>query len=249
MPLIASDLALYGSTGRPLDDSSLVGGGIDTGARPISMQLSSAQAIEVISSSSGDTRTASILYRTTDGGTLLWSPTIAGTCAVALSTGTPNHILRAELSSAHATRTVTLRVSSGAMIHTINPGEYGAFALFPYSYSKVSSAMVRYEKVFVLNLSTDTALQSGTLQITSDASTQFRLGVESAVGATGQWANRLTTAGGNFTMGDTGTVALPASLGASQAIGIAIEQTLAAGASERQPTFLLTAAGLSLAAT
>lgn len=249
MPITASDLALYGSTGRPLDDVSPVGGDIDTGARPISMQLSSAQAIEFISSSSGDTRTASVIYRTTNGNTLTWAPTLAGTCAVALSTGTPNHILRAELSSAHATRTVTLRVSSGAMIHTINPGEYGAFCMFPYSYSKASSAVVRYEKLFLLNLSTDTALQSGTLQLTSDASTQFRIGVESAIGATGGWANRLTTAGGGFTFGDTGAVSLPASLGASEYIGIAIEQTLAAGASERQPTFLLTPAGLALVST
>lgn len=40
MPITASDLAPYGPTGRQLDDVNVVAGGIDLGARLLSVQMS-----------------------------------------------------------------------------------------------------------------------------------------------------------------------------------------------------------------
>lgn len=249
MAITASDLALYGSTGRPTDDSTVAGGSLDTGARPLSMPLSSAQGIELISSSSGDVRTAEVVFRTSLGETLKWSPTIAGTCAVALSTATPHHLLTFDLSTTSTGHTVTLRTSGGSMIHTVNPGEYAAFRMFPFAYSRISSAMVRYEKLFLLNLSTEATLFTGNLTLTSDESTQFRLGVELALDSTGDWLTRPTTPGGSFTFADTSAVSIPSDLGPGEAIGIAIEQTLAAGATADEPPFQITVGGLGLAAS
>lgn len=247
MTLTASDFIVYGSTDRPTDDSDAVGGSIDTAARPFDAELSSAQAVELLSSSSGDSRTATVVYRTTEGETFAWNPTLAGTSAVSLSTGTPEYLLSVSLSSASTDWSVTVRASTGTVLHTLNPDETDAFRLFQFAYSK-STQEVRYEKVFLKNVSTDTDLSSGTVQLTSDASTQYRIGLSATKDSTDGWANRLTDPG--YSWSDSSQITIPTTtLGAGEAIGIGVEQTLAADATAGFPSFQIQIGGESLAST
>lgn len=189
-----------------------------------------------------------MVYRTSDGVIETWSPTLAGTSAVLLSTGTPEHILTLVLSSASTTATVTLRVSSGPAVHTINPDETDAFRLFQYAISS-GAQIIRFEKLFLKNVSTSADLSNANIALTSDASTQYRIGLSDAVNTSSGWATRLTDP--SVTLVDTSSgVDVPGStLGSTDAIGIIVEQTLAANATEGWPTFLVEASGGTVVST
>lgn len=248
MAITASDLILYGSTGRPTDDTTVTGGNIDLTARPITTPLSSASAVEIISSSSDDTRTATLVYRTSDGVSQTWNPTLAGTSAVLLSTGTPEYFLSVVMSSASTSATVTLRVTSGPAVHTINPEETDAFRLFQFALSS-GAGVIRYEKLFLKNVSTEADLSDANIAITSDASTQYRIGLSGAVNTSSDWATRLTNPGVTFVDTSSGIDVPGSTLGSTDAIGIVVEQTLAANATEGHPTFLVEASGGTIVST
>lgn len=247
MAITASDLIFYGSTGRPGNDTGLVGGGIDLTARPLLVQMSSAEVLELISSSSADVRTATVIYRTTDGISETWSPTIAGTCAIVLSTGVGEFLLTVDLSSASTAHTVSVNQSSGAGLHTINPGEVSAFLPFVFAISS-GVEVRRYEKLFLRNDSTDTNLTSAFITLTSDESTQYRIGLSATKDSTDGWANRLTDPA--YTWSDSTALSIPTTtLGFGEAIGVGIEQTLAANATEGHPSLLIQASGGTIAST
>ena len=249
MAITASDLILYGSTGRPTSDTTVTGGGIDLTARPITTPMSSAEIVELISSSSGDTRTVTMVYRDTDGASLTWSPTLAGTSAVPISTGTPQHIMSLTLSSASTTATVTLRMSSGAAIHSVNPTETDAFRMFQFALSS-AAGVVRYEKLFLKNVSTDADLSNANIALTSDASTQYTLALSGGKDTSSEWATRITVPTGLTFVDTSSGVDVPSStLGSSEAIGVVIEQTLAANATEGWPTILIEASGGTVVST
>jgi hypothetical protein len=248
MPITVSDLILYGSTGRPGSDTGTVGGGIDLTARPITSPMSSAAAVEMISSSSGDNRTATVAYRTTGGTVETWSPTLAGSCAILLSTGTPEYLLTAVLSSASTSATAQIRVSSGPTIHVFNPGEVSAFQLFNYA-AAASSEVKRYEKLFLKNVSTESDLSSALVAITSDASTQYRIGLSATKDSTDGWANRLTDPGYTWVDSSYGVSVPSSTLGLGEAIGIGVEQTLAANATQGHPSILIEASGGTVVST
>ena len=242
MAITASDLVLYGSTGRPDNDVDLTGGGIDLTARPITTPMSSAGGIELISSSSDDARTALVRYRTTEGVEQTWNPTVAGTCEVLLSTGTPEYMMTITMSAVSTTATVSFRVSSGPAIHAINPDETDAFQLFTRGLSSDASVL-RYEKMFVKNVSTGVDLSQATIELTSDAQSQYRVGLSATKDSTDGWANRLTDPGYAWT--DDGIdIDVPTStLGLEEAIGVGVEQTLAANSTQGRPTILVSASG------
>lgn len=247
MAITASDLILFGSSQRPTSDTGSVGGGIDTRARPFTSPMSSAGPIELISSSSGDTRTATVVYRTTDAEVETWTPTLAGTCSILLSTGTPDHLISIALSSASTGLQAQVRYSSGPTIHVFAFGETNGFALFAHAHSFPSTEVKRYEKLFLKNVSTDADLSGALVQITSDASGQYAVGVSTAKNSTETWANRLTYPSSySWSTGSSGVVVSDSTLGSSEAVAIAIEQTLAALTSGADPEFLLEISGYTL---
>jgi hypothetical protein len=249
MAITASDLVIYGSSNRPDSDTGAVGGAIDEAARPFTTPMTSAAAIELISSSSSDTRTATIVYRTSSGDTETWSPTLAGTCAILISTGTPEHLLSASLSSASTSLQAQIRISSGPTVHVFAFGETDGFALFQGAGAAPSSQEVRYEKLFVKNMSTAADLSAGVVGITSDPSTQYRIGLAATKDSTDGWANRRTDPGYTWVDSSSGDEIPGSTLGSGEAIGIGVEQTLAAGAGADDPEFLLQVSGTYLAST
>lgn len=255
MTLTASDLVLYGSTGRPTDDATVTGGGIDLTARPISQPLSSAAGIELLSSSSGDERTFTVAWRSTTLGYREWDGTLAGTSAVAISTGTPKHLLSVALSSASTAYAVSVRVAGGgAAIHVIGPGEVEAFRMFQGAYSSHQSAVSRYEKLFLKNTSTEYGLSSAFVYgLTIESPAPFySIGLSTALDSTDGWANRLTDPGYTFQAVNTssGGAEIPGgALGPGEAIGIGVEQVLQANTTDTDQVFLVVPYGKAITST
>lgn len=245
MTLQVGDLVLYGSTGRPSDDASATGGSIDLTARPFTSPILSPSAIELISSSSSDTRGVTVKWRSTDFDLNTWTPTLAGTSAVLLSTGTVEHLVSVILSSVSTAHVVAIQISSGETLHLIGPGEIEAFRLFQ---GAVAGA-TRYEKLFLKNLSTEGSLLSAALAITEDDSTQYRVGLSASKDSTDGWANRLTDPGYSWLNTSSGLAVPTGTLGPGESIGIGVEQTLAGGVGDDAPTFDVTAFGRAIVST
>ena len=235
MPVIASDLIELGAANRPEDDVSTSGGAIDTAARPLDNQPGSAVDVEILSDGA-DTRGFVLTYRNAAGSIQTWSPTLNGTTPVALGSAVVARILKGELASGDASRTVTLRVvSGGATLHVFNPNETDAFTMFQRS-SSAATQQDFYEKTFIKNTNANTDLQDAEVTLISDPSAKFTVAVDATKDATTSVANRKTTPG--LTEQDNGVaIAVPTgTLAFGEAIGVWRHMQLAADAAADMPT-------------
>src|ERR1043166_9691312 len=122
MSIVSSDLVAYAATNMPTTDSGTNGGAIDLTIRVDFTQVSSAERIKFVSSSSSDTQNVTLVGRVADG--TLTSETFALTgTSNKLSTASFERILSVTLASvAIGTITVSGNTSS-TTFRTIPIGE------------------------------------------------------------------------------------------------------------------------------
>ena len=89
MSITTAELIAYGSTSRPINDTTTTGGAIDTKNQPVFTQLGSSSTLEVLSSSGSDTsQTVTVTGRDASGVYQTSTATLSGTSPQALSAGT-----------------------------------------------------------------------------------------------------------------------------------------------------------------
>lgn len=214
---LPADLVFYCSANMPAADSGTSGGAIDLDWRAELTQPLAPGALEVVSSSAGDTTPqATVRARDTTGAVVSQTVTLTGVTAVSLgSLGTVTRVLKVSL-DADAAGIVTLRMASaGATIGTIPIGERGFLCIHREAQASASATTVFYYKGFWKNTGSQT-LSSGSLLDTGDAS-RIAVAVAASNNDSGSVTNRLTAPAGP-TFGTSAT--LPASLGAGDAIGV-----------------------------
>lgn len=245
MPVVSTDLVAYASLNMPEDDTSTSGGGIDTKTRIVFTDLGSNAKVEVVSTSAADTMNCTVTGRLADGSIATETLALTGTTVRAFNTHTFERIMKVSLAS-DAAGTVTVRVlSGGATIATIPPGERGFRRLFYNAASDPSAARERYEKFFWRNNNGTTALTSAVISQNADPQGVITHALATSKGDTGSVANRMTAPGG-LTFDDTDKNVPTGNLGAGEAIGVWVKQSLAAGASGFKSTYTSQIAGNSV---
>lgn len=245
MPLVASDLIAYSAADRPTDDVSAVGGGILATSRPVFTPLTAVDDLEAVSSSPSDTGVLSILGRLESGLLSTLDLTLTGTTKVENAT-----LFERILSVSYSTTpvgTLTLRRRpTGAIVCVIPSGETAISALFKGAAARNVGA-VRYDKFFFKNVHGSLTLSSAVVRLTADPSARIRIGLAAALNDSLETANRLTAPAGISFVDDNVDINVPGggTLAPGQAIGVWVEQTLAAAASALNSTFSVSLNGTS----
>ena len=224
--MVTSDLVLYCAASRADDDSSLVGGAVDTAWRPLDIQFTSNAVVAVISDGA-DTRTVTVEGRLAVGGAVDTEViTLTGTTE-AVGAKAWERILKLTLSATYASRVVTVRQGpGGGTRHSLNPNETGAVLLFRKSQANGSATRTYYEKYFWKNNSTSD-LTSANDEETADVAALYDMGLAPSVGDSATAANRLT-APASVTF-NTGPQNIPGggTLAAGSAVGVWFRMSLA----------------------
>lgn len=244
MSVVASDLVLYHAATQSDVDGSTVGGAIDTLRRPDFTQLASNAALEVVSSSAGDTtQTVTVEARKADGTVVSQTVTLNGTTAVQFATiSTVERVLKCEL-SATAAGTVTLRVTSaGATVRAIPVGERGFSAVMRKGSSSTSGTVNYFAKTFWKNTNGTNALLGATVSESADPSATITHGVATAVNDSGTATNRQTAPAGVTIDGSAKTIP-GTDLAAGAAIGLWLQMTLATNNAAIRSTYTSQLAG------
>lgn len=245
MSVVASDLVRYGSANRPNDDASTTGGAIDTADTPEVAKMSTADTVEVLSDGA-DTRDVTITGRDASGAIVTETETLSGSTPQETAT-TFERVLKVELSASDGSRTVTVReaTTTSNTIATLGPNLTSATAHFRRAESQ-SSAVERYEKDFWKNENGSAALDSAEVTLTADPASKIKIALAGSKDDSGSETNRLTKPSLTFS-DDSVALSVPTgSLGAGEAIGVWIEQALAADDSPVHNTFTLELAGATV---
>jgi hypothetical protein len=233
MSVVAGDIKCYLAANMPEDDSSAVGGAIDTSGRPLDDQFAAAAVCEFDSDDAGDTHNVTVTGRLADGSIDSEVIALNGTTAVQGSTSF-ERILKV-VHAAGCTGTVTLAQGAGGTVrHTFAPGEDLARSLFYNASAEAAggSPVVRYEKVFIKNTNGSNALLNAQVELTTDPRSDYDIILEDAVDDNGAETDRLDTPSGTTGSFGDGPHDVPGTdLGAGEAIGVWMRQTLAAGES------------------
>lgn len=244
MPVVASDLIAYSPANRPLDDVATGGGAISLLARPGLTQLTAIDDLEAVSSSPADTGVLTVLGRGTDGLLATVSITLAGTTPVINAT-LLERILSVTFASA-AAGTITLRRRDGGPIIAIIPaGEQAVSALFKNATGEAGAAL-RYDKFFFKNVHGSLTLSAAVVRLTADPAAKIRIGLATAKNDSATITNRKTAPGGITFFDDNIDLSVPGTtLEAGSAIGVWVEQGLAAAEAAINSTFTVQITGTS----
>lgn len=245
--IAASDLLLFNAANRPEDDSTTGGGARDPDYRPDFTQLAANDQLEVLSSAAGDTtQVVTVDGRDAAGAFVTATATLNGTTPVALTPATTFERVLSISMDADAAGTVTIRrAGAGPTVYQIPPAERGCSATFIAAASD-ASPVTRYDKLHWLNNHGTLTLNSAQVQLTADPAGVIRQGVHTAVNDSATITNRLTTPAGITFVDDGVQQAVPGdALAAGEAIGIWIEQALAADNPPVRNTYTLELAGQS----
>lgn len=245
MPIVAADLIAFSPLNRPEDDTSTGGGGRDVDHRPAFTQLAANDDIEVVSDNAVDTtQVVTVDGRDATGAFVTATATLNGLSAVILSPATVYERALSAIMDADAVGIVTVRREAAAGdLANIPIGERGFSALFIKSASEASPA-TRYDKFFWLNNHGTLSLTTAQVQTTVDPAAVIRQGVHTAKDDTATIANRKTAPAGVTFVADSVQQAVPTNtLAAGEAIGIWIEQALAADNAPVRSTFTHELAG------
>lgn len=235
--ITASELVFYNSANMTVDSSSTTGGAIDTLRRPDFTQMSgSAEKIDVVSSSAGDTtQTLTITGRLADGSLASETLSLNGTTIVT-STNSYERLLKAELSATCVGNVTVSGHTSSTTFRIIPAGERGFQAIFQQLASNPSSTTNWYEKFFIKNTDGSLALTSATVSINSDPIGDMSFGLAGTLNDSATTTNR-TTAPAGITFATTpANVANSGNLSAGAAQGVWMNLTLAAGAAAIRST-------------
>lgn len=233
MALSATSVRLYCAANHPENDTDTVGGAIDTACRILEDQFSGAAKPELVSDDAGDLMAVTITGRDPDGNRIEETNALNGLSAV-LWTNSFERILKVEFASA-PTGDVTIKEGSGGTTrHTVLGGETGVQAFFINATADITAGddKVRYEKFFVKNIESSDAALNFTVELTVNPRTDYALQVEDAVDDNNSATNRLTAPTGNQGSFSAGPISIPGTdLGAGEAIGVWLRQTLDDGTS------------------
>jgi hypothetical protein len=242
MSIVASELIFYSSASVPTDDTSTTGGAIDATMRVGLTQFSASAKLALISDGA-DTRNVDIVGRLASG--VVASETVALTNAVeVLSANTYERILSIKAQTTSGTRVVTCKQGSGgSTVATIPLNEKGVHIQFQKSTSESGTA-VRYEKQFGKNTNGTNSLLGANVTLTADPQAVIQIGLATAVNGSTTTTNRKTAPAGISFVDDGVAQNVPGTdLAATDAIGVWIQQTLAANAAAAKSTFTLQLAG------
>ncbi len=245
MSVQSADLKLFCSANMPENDTATSGGGIDAQMKPEFTQLTANSVIALVSDGT-DTRTVTITGRLPNGVIDSEALQLNGATEV-VGTKTFERLLKVVASATDAARTVSVKQGSGGtVLGTIDPGMLG-FRIVFYNSASEDAAVSRYEKVFWKNTHASLALLEAVHRLSADPSGKIMVGLATAKDDTGSVANRKTAPSGITFVDDNVDQDVPQGyLGAGEAIGVWIKQTLAANDPAQKSSFTLRLAGKSI---
>ena len=249
MPVVSSDIEVWGSEGEPVNDAQSSGGNIQhdahaTGGIIVTFtDIAALDNVEILSDGA-DTRVLTLTGRLSTGAIAVENLNLNGTNVVT-SANQYERILRAVVNVKDAARTVTVRRATGdTLIGTIGINCKAFHRRFYDAASDPSSQKIRYELVYLRNKHATLALSNARVKLTSDPALKVRIGVATAKGNVAAVANRLAAPGGVSFVDDNVEAAVPTGiLGPGEYIGVWCELTLAAGDSPFKNTFTVQALG------
>ena len=228
--MIVSELIPYCAVNMPEDDTSTLGGAIDTAGRPLDQDLSASSKVAFVSDGA-DVRTVTVQGRLS-GQIQSEAITLTGTTEV-VGTKDFDVPLEVTLSAVDASRSVAMREGAGGnTLHVFNPNE--TYAVYQFRQATSAAAGKTYhEKYFLKNTHPADTLTAGSALETADATGLYTLGIGS-VGGTATAANRLTAPGGvTF---DNGPQTVP-DLAPAQAVEVWYRQSLGADEAQSRDSF------------
>ena len=207
--VISSDLVVYTAATMPENDSSSVGGDINSGVRASFDDPSSPVSIVTYSSSTSDTGQALTLTgRTTAGTIVAESLSLNGTSNVT-STYTYERLLKGYLNST-AVGSVTISGNGVNVVTSIPVGESGFRRPFYDATASVDSAKTFYEKFFVQNTTSIATLKSANIiEVSNGLYSKISFALEDTKQSNQTISNRLsvpTGVTGGFGSGPSGVV-------------------------------------------
>lgn len=250
MAVSNSDIIVYASLNCPENDTDTSGGAIDTTTKIIYADISTTDALTVISSNSGDTtQTVTVTGRNAAGTITTEDFNLNGTTRVTGATDF-ERILKVEVDAAHA-GTITISRDNSPTYTAIGTMETGILALRRLFYDAQSDASggstkVFYEKIFIKNTNGTNSVTNAKVIELSDPSTFTKFDIETYKGDSNSVADRLTAPTSNLsTFAHTvksiaGTVLAPA-----EYIGVWLEMTLIAGETPAKNVYQLQLTGSS----
>lgn len=247
MSVTADQLVAYGSQTMPDDDSvTEIGGGIDTSKRVVFTPLSANDSLNVVSTDSGDSQDVTITGRNDQGQIVSETLALNGTTTVSGSQ-TFERILKATL-SATAAGTVTIsEASGGTTLVTFNPGELEIRRPFYAAQAEDSSGAQRtyYEKIFIRNDNSSTALTSASIAENSDPSGNVAFDLEGVLNGTDTngTGNDRQVAPSGYTFDSNEKSVAGGDLTATDAQGVWMELTLPAGEPPTKTDYTLRTSG------
>ena len=248
MAIVTGDLKLYQSANMPEADGATSGGAIATTGKAEIVDLSATDTVEALSDGA-DVRTCTVTGRLASGA--------IDSEALVLTGATPvngaksfKDILKVVMSGADGSRTVTVRkASDDVTICTLGPNITSQRRLF-YDSASDSDGTVRYEKLFWKNEHGTLSLTAATLKLTADPEADYKIGGAPSVDDSATVSDRLDTAPASVTFVDDNVAqAVPGdgNLDAGEAIGIWVQQTLAASAAATDSSVTTELAGTTAA--
>lgn len=228
MSIAASDIVFYNSAAMTVDSTTTTGGAIDPLRRPDYTQISSAEKVDIHSSSAGDTsQTVTLTGRKVDGSVASETLTLNGVTTVN-GANTYERILKVELSATCAGTVTIVGHTSATTFRVIPVGERGFQAVFQQLASDPSLQTDWFEKIFIKNTNGSLALTSSVVKENADPSNVITFALAAALDDTATVTNRVTSPALTFN-GSNKNVPNSQNLSAGSAIGVWLDLTLAAG--------------------
>jgi hypothetical protein len=252
VPIVSTELVHYASVNMPDTDSGAAGGAIDTARFLDFTQISANDSIEALSDGA-DTRNLTIEGRKADGTIASETKALTGATFITFSTlSTVERVLKAELSAADASRTVTIRkASDDALIRALGPNKRGFLMFFRKASSDPSATRNYYAKGFWKNENGTLALLNAVVSQSADPDGRITHLLANAVDDTATSTDRLTApAAANTqdpdTFDDTAKAVPGTNLGAGVAIGVWYRAQLPAADAPHRTTYTTQLAGDSV---
>jgi hypothetical protein len=244
--IAASDLIYYASGNRPTNDTDVSGGAISLTSRFLDSQFSAAAVVALISDNAADTMNVTVVGRNAAGEVISEVKALNGTTEV-LTTATFERIHSITLASAAAGTVLVKQGTGGTTRHSFAAGQLVAVIMFQRAAADPSTTKTRYEKGYVKNQHATESLTSSTMELTTDASSNYEFAISGAIDDTESVANRLAAPSGETFVDDGVDQAVPGGgdLAAGEAIGFWLKQTLAAAESAAKETATVTLSGQS----
>lgn len=248
MPIVSSDIIVYGSAVMAEDDvTTNIGGAIDTSTKIVFTDIDATGTVESISSAAGDTtQTITVYGRNAAGELVSEAQTSNGTTVVAFTTNF-ERIMKVTISAAH-TGTITVRKSGNAGDLVL--AESGILAVRRPFYNVAADASggaqrTFYEKIFFFNNHATLSLTNATIAEQADPSGNIAFALATTLGDTGDNGafNRQTAPGGYTFDNTTKNVANTQNHTAQTGQAVWLELTLAAGAAATKTTYTLRESG------